>query len=124
NQTVIRTLFENMRTPAGQARNDKNWRKQGSWNAQEMVCSRVVEVGIREQFFLVPHDLFQTFGDRIQVLLVRVVAGKMLRPLLDDVIARIMCFVHAMSKAHDLVLVGQHLADRKSTRLNSSHVSI
>src|SRR5699024_398918 len=82
NQTIVGALLEDVRTPAGQSRDDEYRREQRRGNAKEVIRRGVVEVGIGEQFFLVPHDLLEALGDRIQIVLVFIVAGKMLRPLL------------------------------------------
>ena len=67
----------------------------------------MVEVGIREQLFLLPHGLVDGFGHREQHLVAYFV-GEFFRPALDHFITRVAVFVDRVAKAHDLVLARQH----------------
>src|SRR5699024_12772820 len=79
NQTIVGALLENVRTPAGQPRDDEYRREKRRGNAKEVIRRGVVEVGIGEQFFLVPHELREARGGRIQRVLVYMVLGRLLR---------------------------------------------
>ena len=61
---VVGSLFEYMRRPACQARADENRGEQLGRDAHEVVRRRMVEVGVREQFLLLPHGLVDGFGNR------------------------------------------------------------
>src|SRR3990167_4652729 len=58
---VVGTLLKHMRRPAGQARADEYRGEQLGWNAHEVIRRRMVEVGVREQFLLLPHGLVDGF---------------------------------------------------------------
>ena len=73
-----------------------------------MKCRRTVKIEVGEKFLFAPHCRLDAFGDGIKS---RVVTGrgKLSRPLLDNGAARVGRFIDAMAKAHDQLLVVQHL---------------
>ena len=72
-----------------------------------MVGTGMEEIGIREQFFLIPHHLGHGFGNREQAV-VACVLRQFLRPRFDYVIARIKLFVDGMAKTHDEGFAFEH----------------
>src|SRR5690554_954058 len=63
--TVVGTLLKHVSRPAGNTRANKDRREQRSRNAHKAISGGVEEVSIREQLLLVPHQLLDRAGNRV-----------------------------------------------------------
>src|SRR5512143_2103478 len=57
NEAVIGPLLHDMRGPAADARQDEQWREHRRGYVTEVVRAGTVEIEIREELLLSPHDL-------------------------------------------------------------------
>src|SRR5262249_25413622 len=108
NQSVISALFDDVRRPARDASDDKEWREHlGRYNTQG-VCGGAVKMGGGEEFFFAAHDPLDALGYRVEPF-VAACFSEFLRPCFDNVGARIRNFIDAMAEAHDKFLRGDEL---------------
>src|SRR3990167_115023 len=104
---VVGALFEHVRSPATDPRTHEDRGEQLGWNAHEVVRRGMVEVSIREQFLLLPHDLVDGFGDREQHGVTHFIR-QFFRPGLDHFVTWVGFAIDRVTETHDLVLACQH----------------
>src|SRR5215510_11233826 len=105
NQSVISALFDDVRGPARDAGDDKEWREHRGRNTTQVVCAGAVKIEIKEELFLAAHDLLDWLGHRVESF-IPACFGEFLRPCFDDVGARIRNLINAMAESHDQFLRG------------------
>src|SRR5215510_4786638 len=108
NQSVISALFDDVRGPARDASDDKEWREHRGRNTTQVVCAGAVKIEVRKEFFLAAHDLLDALGYRVEPF-VAACFGEFLRPCFDNVGARIRNFIDAMAEAPNQFLRGDEL---------------
>src|SRR4029434_1028872 len=60
NQSVISALFDDVRCPARDPGDDKEWREHRRRNPTQVVCAGAVKIEVGKKFFLAPHDLLDS----------------------------------------------------------------
>src|SRR5262245_18090372 len=108
NQSVISALFDDVRRPARDASDDKEWREHRGRYTTQVACAGAVKIEVREEFFFAAHDLLDAPGYRVEPF-VAACFSEFLRPCFDNVGARIRNFIDAMAEAHDEFLRGDEL---------------
>ena len=87
-QAIVSALFDDMRRPARDAGDDKEWREHRRWNTTQVVCAGAVKIEVGEKFFLAAHDLLDALGHGVKSF-VSTRFREFLRPCFDNVGARI-----------------------------------
>ena len=70
-----RALFENVRRPSGNARDDKQRREHRGRNAQEMIGGRAVEIEVGKHVLLPAHHGFDPLGNWVKAMIAAAAAN-------------------------------------------------
>src|SRR5690554_4197251 len=104
---VVSTLLEHVCSPAGHPRAHENWREQWRRNAHEAVGRSMEEIRVGEQLLLIPHQLLDGAGNRINHGIANL-GCQLLRVRLDHFVTRIRLAVDSVTKAHDQLFASHH----------------
>src|SRR5512136_429322 len=63
---TVDSLLDDMRRPAGGARDDENRGEHGGGHAHHVIGDRTIPVQVREHLLLAPHHLLETLGDVVE----------------------------------------------------------